>query len=98
MEKYEGILQTDGWQVYDKFKDMRGVTLVGCLVLARRYFDKALKTNKSKCEEALTIIQRIYAEERLCKEMATEDRKVYRDQHIHPVFEELCQWIDADEE
>ncbi|MDQ3016331.1 MAG: IS66 family transposase [Bacteroidota bacterium] len=96
LEKYEGILQTDGWQVYDKFKDMPGITLVGCLAHARRYFDKSLKTNKTKSQEVLTIIQRIYAQERLCKEMSPDDRKIFRDQHVRPIFTELRQWLDEE--
>ncbi len=94
LAQYKGILQTDGWQVYDKFKHKQGITLVGCLAHARRYFDKALKTNKSKCEEVLLIIQRIYAQERLCKEMSADDRKLFRDQHIRPIFAELRDWLD----
>ncbi len=96
LAEYEGILQTDGWHVYDKFKNNPGITLVGCLAHARRYFDKALKTNKSKCQEALTIIQGIYAQERLCKEMSAEDRKQFRDQHVQPVFDELRDWLDEE--
>jgi len=93
---YNGILQTDGWQVYDKFGAVPGITLVGCLAHARRYFHKALETNKSKCEEVLAIIQRIYAQERQGHELPSEVRKVFRDRDIRPLFDELRQWIDAE--
>jgi len=55
-----------------------------------------MKTNKSKSEEALTIIQRIYAQERLCKEMSADDRKLFRDQHVRTLFEELRDWLDEE--
>jgi transposase len=93
---YQGILQTDGWHVYDKYAEVPGITLVGCLAHARRYFDKSKLSNKPKSEEALTIIQRIYAQERMCKEMSAEDRKSFRDQHIGPVIKELRHWLDEE--
>ena len=64
LASYQGIMQTDGWQVYDKFEHIPGITLMGCLAHARRYFHEAIDTNKVKCEEALALIQHIYAAER----------------------------------
>ncbi|MEO5906410.1 MAG: IS66 family transposase [Saprospiraceae bacterium] len=93
LAEYKGILQTDGWQVYDKFANTPGITLVGCLAHARRYFYDALKTNKTKCEEVLMIIQRVYAQDRMCKEMSVAERKEYREQHVRPLFEELRHWL-----
>ncbi len=93
---YSGILQTDGWRVYDKFANVPGIVLVGCLAHARRYFFEAQKTNKPKCEEVLSIIQHIYGQERHCKEMETGDRQTYRHEYIRPLFDELRKWIDIE--
>lgn len=97
LKEYQGILQTDGWQVYDKYAQIPGITLAGCLAHARRYFDKSKQSNKAKSEEVLTIIQRIYAQERMCKEMlSAEDRQTFRKNHMQPIFEELRQWLDEE--
>lgn len=94
LKGYQGILQTDGWHVYDKFADVPGITLVGCLAHARRYFYEALKTNKGKSEEALTLIQRIYAAERDIKKAIEDNRKLSRDESLRSLFAELRQWLD----
>ena len=93
---YQGVLQTDGWQVYDKFAMVPGITLVGCLAHARRYFHEAIQTNKSKSEEALALIQRIYSAEREGKQLPKEKHQACREQTIRPLFEELRQWIDTE--
>ncbi|MDZ4752462.1 MAG: IS66 family transposase [Flavobacteriales bacterium] len=96
LKEYQGILQADGWQVYDKIAEIPGITLAGCVAHARRYFDKSKQSNKAKSEEVLTIIQRIYAQERMCKEMSPEDRKIFRKNQVKPIFEELRQWLDEE--
>lgn len=95
LANYQGILQTDGWQVYDKFADVPGISLVGCLAHVRRKFHEAQDTHKTKSEQALTLIQQIYALQRECRLMPSEDRKKYRDQHMRPIFSELKEWIDT---
>jgi transposase len=96
LASYQGIMQTDGWQVYDKFADIPGITLVGCLAHARRHFHEALQTNKAKGEEALSLIQRIYAAERNTMNLHQDDRQEYREQYVRPLFGELREWIDAE--
>lgn len=92
---YQGILQTDGWQVYDKFAEVAGITLVGCLAHARRQFHEATQTHKVSSEQALEIIQRIYAIERAGNNLPPTDRKMHRDQKLIPIWNELRSWIDV---
>lgn len=96
LDGYQGILQSDGWHVYDKFGEIPGITLVGCLAHARRYFHKALPTHKTKCEEALSLIQRIYGVERSGHNLPAIERKTYREHNLHSLFDELRSWIDAE--
>lgn len=93
---YQGILQSDGWHVYDKFGEVPGITLVGCLAHARRYFHKALPIHKTKCEEVLALIQRIYGVERSGHHLTAIERKMYREHNLQPLFDELRSWIDAE--
>ena len=93
---YQGILQTDGWHVYDDYAEVPGISLTGCLAHARRKFYDALSNNKAKSEQALAIIQRLYAADRPIKELADNERKPYRDEHVRPIFAEFRQWIDTE--
>ncbi len=91
---YQGVLQTDGWHVYDKFADVPGISLIGCLAHARRKFHEAQITHETKSQQALALIQRIYAVHSVAGELPSQERKKYREQHLLPLFEELKQWID----
>lgn len=93
---YVGIIQTDGWQVYDKFEEVPQITLVGCLAHARRKFFDAVQTNKAKSEQALSIIQDIYNAERKVKLQSEEQDKVNRQRALMPLFEKLRQWLDTE--
>jgi len=93
---YQGILQSDGWHVYDDYADVPGISLTGCLAHARRKFHESLQNNKAKSEQALSLIQRIYAADRPVKMQQENERKSYREKHVLPLFAELRQWIDAE--
>ena len=96
LKDYQGILQTDGWQVYDKFAEVPGITLVGCLAHTRRKFHEAKDSYKTKSEQALAWIQQIYAADREQKARPSEERKQYREEKMRPLFDELKSWIDAE--
>ena len=93
---YQGVLQTDGWQVYDKFAEVPGITLVGCLAHARRKFHEAKDSHPTKSDQALALIQQIYAADRVRKELSPEDRKSYPREMMRPLFDELRSWINAE--
>lgn len=93
---YQGILQSDGWHVYDEYADVPGIALAGCLAHARRYFDKSRQSQKVKSEEALALFQRIYAQERIRKEMPLAEQTHFRQHHIKPIYEELYAWLQEE--
>ena len=96
LKDYQGILQTDGWQVYNKFAEVPGITLVGCLAHARRKFHEAKDSHPTKSDQALALIQQIYAADRGQKARPAEERKQYREEKVRPLFDELRSWIDAE--
>lgn len=96
LKDYQGILQTDGWQVYDKFADVPGITLVGCIAHVRRKFYEAKDSHKLKSEQALALIQQIYAVDKEQKALPPEERKMYREEKMRPLFDELRWWIDRE--
>jgi hypothetical protein len=71
LEGYKGYLQADAYSVYDAFfRAARGMTEVGCMMQARRYFIKALETDEAHMGPALHLIARLYAVEDRAKKLA----------------------------
>ena len=89
---YEGVLQCDGYTIYDKIGKSKHITLAGCLVHVRRKYVEAKDSAPSMANYALDIFSKIYQQEKLAK--SSEDRKAYRIKHIIPLLQELKKWID----
>lgn len=98
LEDFKGICVTDGYQVYHTIENEReDLKISGCWSHARRRFDEAVKAlpkaarNGSRAYLALGMIQAIYREEKLLKELPSEDVDLYlkltqdlRGKLIHP--------------
>ena len=96
LKDYEGICVTDGYQVYHSAeKTLEHVTIAGCWVHARRYFDEALKIipqavrSKSWGYLVMKQIQAIYREEGKLKHLKTEERLKQRQLVIKPLVDAL---------
>ena len=50
---YQGVIQSDGYAVYDIYEHKKGVLPIGCWAHARRYFEEALKEDKVRASYAL---------------------------------------------
>ncbi|MGX1023682.1 IS66 family transposase [Psychroflexus sp. MBR-150] len=95
---YQGYLQCDGYQVYDKIGQQQGITLVGCLAHARRKFFDAKDNDSTIVNKILEQIQKIYLEEREIKKIAKEDlalKQKLREEKIAPKLEQIKTWIEA---
>ncbi|NQY67135.1 MAG: transposase, partial [Flavobacteriales bacterium] len=92
---FKGYLQTDGYVAYDVFKNRTGITLLGCMAHARRYFEKALDNDKVRAEHVLVKIQKLYASRREAKqnEYTHEQRHAYRLKYSQPIMEALIKWL-----
>lgn len=95
LENFKGYLQTDGYSIYDGFARQPGITHVGCMAHARRYFDKALSYDAQKAGQVMLKIQEIYAVERKAREagMTSEQRKELRLDVSLPLMNELGKLI-----
>jgi transposase len=94
LDKWEGILQTDGYQVYD---DVGGPKLVhvGCWAHARRKFVDAVKVNKED-GEAIAMVTRmdaVFLVDRNAREqgMSAAERHVLRREHARSWVDEIRQ-------
>jgi len=95
---YAGILQTDGYAVYEKlFANHPHIMLVYCMAHARRKFVDALKDNKEKASYVLERMQVLYVLEQQMRDQGLdwEQRTVLRQEKAVPVLEELGTWMDG---
>jgi len=99
LENYQGYLQCDGYKVYDAIGLKKGITLVGCLVHARRKFHDALDNDPTRAKYALHIFSSIYHKEKQIKEQSADDltlKQELRLKEIAPLIKEIKSWIEQE--
>ena len=92
LQNYQGILQCDGYTVYDKIGSSGQITLAGCLVHVRRKYIEAKDSDATMANHALDIFAKIYKLEKQAK--LSDDRKSFRTGHTLPLLQELKDWVD----
>ena len=92
---FNGAIQSDGYQVYNRFEVLDGKLMLGCWAHARRKFDEALAENKKLATEALLQIQSLYAIEREADEMGAtvEQRGELRRTKAYPLLVIFEKWL-----
>jgi len=93
---FRGYLQVDGYNGYDETGRRDGVTLLGCMAHARRYFEKALPNDKKRATWMLEKIRLLYMIERFAgnQQLTFEERLVLRRENALPVMTEMRAWLD----
>ncbi len=95
---YEGHLQTDGYEVYDRACDgAKGVAHVGCWAHVRRTFHDAKKSSKTpgSAETALATIAKLYrveTERQIHKD--PESFAAERRRQVEPILAEFRAWLE----
>jgi transposase len=91
---YKGYLQADAYCVYDAFfKPARGLTEVGCMMHARRYFFKALDSDQERMGQVLYLIARLYKVEDRAKGLSSEQRLELRKRLSSPIAAKLNEYL-----
>ena len=100
LKDFSGICVTDGYQVYHTIEEEReDLKIAGCWSHARRRFDEAVKAlpkakqKDSRAYLALTMIQAIYREEKLLKDLPAEERMIRRQLSVKPLVEAYFTWV-----
>jgi transposase len=98
LEGFTGYLQSDGYGVYDYFGKIAGITLVSCWAHARRNFFEARGNDAQRCDHVLSVIQELYAIERMAREqhLTHEQRKNLRQERATPILKKLEQWLKTE--
>jgi len=96
LQGFEGILQTDGYSVYESlYANHPDILLVYCMAHARRKFVDALKYDGQNASFVLNKIKLLYKIEQDMREsgLGWEQRTVERQRKAKPVLDELHQWM-----
>lgn len=96
---YQGILQTDGYAVYESlFANHPDILLTYCMAHARRKFVEALKDNHQKATYFLKEVQQLYALEEQMREQKLDwqERTTQRQLKAVPILENLGQWLEEE--
>lgn len=93
---YEGILQTDGYAVYESHHHSPGIVHACCNAHARRGFEEALTNDKTRATYALKQYRKLFAVEREAKNanMSPDERLALRQEQALPIAQELKSWLD----
>ena len=93
-----GAVMVDGYEGYDAACQENGILRLGCWAHARRRFVEAQrlqpKGKSGKADQALALINRLYALERRLKGAAPEQRYEARQDEAKPVLEKLHAWLE----
>ena len=96
---YSGIMQTDGYEAYDRLcRDRTDLILAGCWAHTRRKFVDAKNTGKKAgaAQQAIALIARIYRIETELAEMPRDHRFIAeRKAQVLPILEKLKTWLDT---
>lgn len=96
LQNFHGIIQTDGWQVYESVAaKQKEITQICCLAHARRKFVDALPYDRELAEYALKKFGAIYKIESNCKEQGLSYDEIarVRQREAVPILEELHKWM-----
>jgi transposase len=92
---YRGYLQADAYAGYDAFfKDpSRGLIEVACWAHTRRYFYKALESDRSRMGPALLLIAQLYRVEKRANSFVAEERLQLRQLESRPILGKLYDYL-----
>ncbi len=95
LRHFKGFLQTDGYSVYDFFKEKEDITVLHCMAHARRMFYEAQTNDLPVAIQALEQFAKLYAIERTAKEqqLSCEQILQLRQQQAIPILEALGKWM-----
>ena len=97
LKDFKGYLQTDGYGVYDFFKEKEDIAVLHCMAHARRKFFEAKDNDKDTAEYALEKIRLLYDIERQAKEYQLDAEQILelRQREAVPLLKSLGTWMKA---
>ena len=97
LHKFKGYLQSDGYDAYETFDKVQGITTLCCWAHARRKFFDAVNYDKPNADAVLALIQQLYKIEAHCRDesFTPEQIRHHRQQHAMPILDTLKKLLQA---
>jgi len=90
LKDFRGTIQTDAYEVYQSLERREEyIQRIGCLAHSRRRFYDALKENLPHAVWFISQIRLLYRIEDQVRELASEERRVFREHHARAIWEEM---------
>ncbi len=92
---YQGVIQSDGYAVYDIYENKKGVLPIGCWAHCRRRFEESLKEDQARASYALEQIGLLYDVERRADEekLSYDERADLRSRLSYPIMVAFEKWL-----
>ena len=92
---YQGVIQSDGYAVYDMYENKKGVLPIGCWAHARRKFEEALAEDNPRASYALEQIALLYDVERRAdrENLSFDERAELRSRLSYPIMVAFEKWL-----
>jgi transposase len=99
LESYDGIIQSDGYKVYDVISRQEKLIHAGCMAHARRRFIDALKAGPSGTAQSIVdFIRQLYKIEDEIRDKNLSDNEIQevRQKQSLPILEKIKERLDRD--
>lgn len=95
LEQYGGILQTDGYAVYESMQKQLTYRLVHCMAHARREFIKARDADPERAGFFLSNVRILYDIEQIARteNMTHDQRLALRQEKAVPILSQIGHWL-----
>jgi transposase len=92
---YQGVIQSDGYAVYDIYENKKGVLPICCWAHCRRRFEESLKEDQARASYALEQIGLLYDVERRADEekLSYDERADLRSRLSYPIMVAFEKWL-----
>ena len=98
LKGFQGYLLADAAPIYDVLYRDHDLVEVCCWFHARRYFWRALESDRERALEALALIGKLFEVERSCRDMPMPGRTQERAQKATPLLALFDSWIERHRE
>lgn len=96
---FTGVLQSDGYAVYERVSASRDIIQLGCWAHARRKFYEAHQHGEDGAVHYLILIRELYAvETSMAEDIPAEQIVVERRKRSSPILNQIKQSMDQDED
>jgi transposase len=94
LKGFRGHVLADASAIFDVLFRDEGMTETGCWFHARRYFWRALETDRERALEAIAMIAKLFEIDRKCHDIPMPDRTAVRARRAKPILAMLDAWVE----